>query len=100
MRWISNLSVKYKILSIAALGIIGFLVGSEILFSTLKKYGRQFSMILLGEGLLAFLLVGGAVTIVMYTVSESFQASLAAGIVFGAIASATDPASTIDVLWE
>ena len=83
-----------------ALGIIGFLVGSEILFSTLKKYGRQFSMILLGEGLLAFLLVGGAVTIVMYTVSESFQASLAAGIVFGAIASATDPASTINVLWE
>ena len=83
-----------------ALGIIGFLVGSEILFSTLKEYGRQFAAILIGEGLLSFLLVGSMVTIVVHMVSQSFPISLAAGIVFGAIASATDPASTINVLWE
>jgi NhaP-type Na+/H+ or K+/H+ antiporter len=33
-------------------------------------------------------------------VCDSWVTALAAGIVFGAIASATDPASTIDVLWE
>lgn len=83
-----------------ALGIIGFLVGSEISFATFKKYARQFSAILLGEGLLAFTLVCIAVTLVLNRITGNFQVSLAAGIVFAAIASATDPASTISVLWE
>ena len=83
-----------------ALGIIGFLVGSEISFATFKKYARQFSAILLGEGLLAFTLVCIAVTLVLNRVTGNLQVSLAAGIVFAAIASATDPASTISVLWE
>ena len=83
-----------------ALGIIGFLVGSEIHFSTLKKYGRQLTAILLSEGILAFFLVGISVYFVMFNVTHSFSIALATGIVFGAIASATDPASTINVLWE
>jgi len=83
-----------------ALGIIGFLVGSEISFATFKKYARQFSAILFGEGLLAFALVCIAVTLVLNRITGNFQVSLAAGIVFAAIASATDPASTISVLWE
>ncbi len=83
-----------------ALGIIGFLVGSEIRFSTLKKYGRQFSAILFAEGILAFLFVGIPVTLIMITVTHSIPVSIATGVVFGAIASATDPASTINVLWE
>lgn len=83
-----------------ALGIIGFLVGAEIRFDTLKKYGRQFFAILLSEGLLAFLLVCVPVTLIMVHVTHSLNIALATGIVFGAIASATDPASTINVLWE
>lgn len=83
-----------------ALGIIGFLVGAEIRFDTLKKYGRQFFAILLSEGLLAFLLVSLPVTLIMVHVTHSLNIALATGIVFGAIASATDPASTINVLWE
>ena len=83
-----------------ALGIIGFLVGSEIRFSTLKKYRRQFSAILFAEGILAFLFVGIPVTLIMITVTHSIPVSIATGVVFGAIASATDPASTINVLWE
>ncbi|RKX90999.1 MAG: hypothetical protein DRP59_08800 [Spirochaetes bacterium] len=83
-----------------ALGIIGFLVGGELHGSTMKKYGKQFSAILFGEGVLAFSLVTISVTVVLYLFTKSFAASLAAGIVFGAIASATDPASTINVLWE
>ncbi len=90
-----------------ALGIIGFMVGGELKIETFRKYFRQFVMILLGEGLLAFLLVGTASTLILYFVigesvadSVRWVQALAGGVVFGAIASATDPASTIDVLWE
>ncbi len=83
-----------------ALGIIGFMVGGELHGSTLKKYGKQFSAILFGEGILAFTLVTVSISIVLYIFTKNFAASLAAGIVFGAIASATDPASTMSVLWE
>lgn len=83
-----------------ALGIIGFLVGGEIHISTLKKYAKQFTAILIGEGVAAFLLVGTASFIVLWLVTQNFNSALAGGIVLGAIASATDPASTIDVLWE
>lgn len=90
-----------------ALGVIGFMVGGELRIETFRKYFRQFVAILLGEGLLAFLLVGSAATLILYFVigsgtpeSVRWIEAAAGGIVFGAIASATDPASTIDVLWE
>ena len=83
-----------------ALGLIGFLVGGELHGSIFKKYGKQFTAILLGEGLAAFFLVGIASTLIVQFVCHDWIVSLAAGTVFGAIASATDPASTIDVLWE
>ena len=83
-----------------ALGLIGFLVGGELRGSIFKKYGKQFTAILLGEGLAAFFLVGVTTTLIVQMVCHDWVISLAAGTVFGAIASATDPASTIDVLWE
>jgi len=83
-----------------ALGLIGFLVGGELSGSIFKKYGKQFTAILMGEGLAAFLLVGLASTGIVYLVAHDWITAVAAGIVFGAIASATDPASTLDVLWE
>jgi len=92
--------VALRPFSFFALGVIGFLVGSEIRLDTFRKYGRQFLYILLGEGLAAFFLVGALSWIIVFMVSGNFSAALAAGIVFGAIASATDPASTINVLWE
>lgn len=83
-----------------ALGIIGLLVGGELQGSTFKKFGKQFLGILAGEGLLTFLLVGVSTGLVTYLCVGNVPAALAAGIILGAIASATDPASTIDVLWE
>lgn len=83
-----------------ALGMIGFLVGGELKISEFQKYGRQFFAILMGEGLLAFVIVGGGTAALFYLLSGSVSAALAGGVVLGAIASATDPASTIDVLWE
>lgn len=83
-----------------ALGLIGFLVGGELSGAIFRKYGRQFIAILLGEGLAAFLLVGLFSTIFLFFVTHSWTIAVAAGVVLGAIASATDPASTLDVLWE
>jgi len=92
--------VALRPFNLFALGLIGFLVGGELHGSIFKKYGKQFTAILLGEGLLAFFLVGIPCTAIVYMICHSFPIALAAGVVFGAIASATDPASTIDVLWE
>ena len=83
-----------------ALGIIGFLVGGELKAENFRKYARQFFAILLGEGLTSFLLVGISTGLFMYIVFHNATVAFAAGVVFGAVASATDPASTIDVLWE
>jgi len=35
-----------------ALGVIGFLVGAELKITSIKEYGKQFSTILLTEGIL------------------------------------------------
>lgn len=83
-----------------ALGVIGFLVGGELRSESFRKYGSKYIALALGEGLGAFVLVAVAVTGIVYLVCHSFTAALAAGIVFGAVSSATDPASTVDVLWE
>lgn len=90
----------FKVFNYFALGVIGFLVGGELFIGTLKKYGKQFSGILLGEGILAFVLVTTMTTAVLYLVSGNLIEAIAVGLVFGAVSSATDPASTIDVLWE
>ena len=88
------------LLNLFALGIIGFLVGGEIKLDMFTKYGKEYMLILLGEGVAAFVLVTGCSYIIIYLITGSVAASLAASVVFGAIASATDPASTIDVIWE
>ncbi len=83
-----------------ALGLIGFLVGGELKTGAFKKYGRQFLSILIWEGLSAFVCVFAASSAIIFFLTGNLAVSLAAGCIFGAIASATDPASTIDVLWE
>ena len=82
-----------------ALGIIGFLIGGELRGNIFQKFGKQIFYILLFEGLTAFILVSilcSAILLYFF----NWQTSIAAGLVFGAICSATDPASTIAVLWE
>ena len=82
-----------------ALGIIGFLVGGELKRDIFIKFGKQVPIVLLFEGVTAFVLVGVFSFLVMWYFSN-WQTALAVAVVFGAICSATDPASTIAVLWE
>lgn len=91
---------QMELLNLFALGIIGFLVGGELHVDIFKKQGKQLFSILIFEGVGAFVLVGIPITAILYLLTESFTSALAAGVVFGAIASATDPASTLNVLWE
>jgi Kef-type K+ transport system membrane component KefB/predicted transcriptional regulator len=82
-----------------ALGIIGFSIGGELKSDIFVKFGRQVAAILLFEGVAAFLLVGLVSFLALYYFYD-WHIALAIGLVFGAICAATDPASTVNVLWE
>jgi Kef-type K+ transport system membrane component KefB/predicted transcriptional regulator len=90
---------SFDLVSMVALGIIGFLVGGELKREIFVKFGKQVPIVLLFEGVTAFVLVGVFSFCAMWYFSN-WQTALAVGVVFGAICSATDPASTIAVLWE
>ncbi|MBL7152313.1 MAG: cation:proton antiporter, partial [Phycisphaerae bacterium] len=94
-----------------ALGIIGFMIGAELKAEVFRKYGKQFFVILFSQGFGAFVLVAVATSAMAYLVLPSILTidltggqrvcmSIAMGLVLGAIASATAPASTVNVLWE
>ena len=83
-----------------ALGIIGFMIGGELRLEVFKKYGRQFFIILISQGIGAFVLVAAGTSLLMYLVIGDMKVSIATGLVLGAIASATAPAATVNVLWE
>jgi NhaP-type Na+/H+ or K+/H+ antiporter len=75
-----------------ALALIGFDMGEHLRFSDLRKMGRSILMIVLFEAFGAFLLVGTGVYLM--------TGELVKGLIFGAVASATAPAATVDVLAE
>ena len=83
-----------------ALGIIGFMIGGELKYETFQRYGKQFITILLAEGLSAFFVVALLTFLAAGLFTGNWTASLALGLVLGAISSATAPAATVDVLWE
>ena len=75
-----------------ALGIIGFMLGAELRFDLFRNRGRSIYSILFSQGILTFFLVTGSITLL--------TGKLYLGVLLGAIATATDPAATADVLWE
>lgn len=83
-----------------ALGLIGFMIGGELKKDVFKKYGKQFIYILFSEGLGAFFTVSILTIIVGSILLKDMKIVIALGLLLGAIASATAPAATTDVLWE
>lgn len=75
-----------------ALALIGFEMGEHLRFDQLRTLGRSIVLIVLCEAFGAFVIVAAGV----YAVTEE----LYTGLIFGAIASATAPAATVDVLAE
>ena len=101
LNWIDiDVVMSLSPLSLFALGIIGFTIGQELEFDLFRRYGKQFIIILISEGMFAFLAVGLLTGAGAYFFTHELNTSIAMGIMLGAISSATAPAATVDVLWE
>ena len=83
-----------------ALGLIGFMVGGELKKEVFSKYGKPVIAILLCEGLAPFFLVTLFIGIVGSYLLGASPSVWALALLLGAIASATDPATTTSVLKE
>jgi Kef-type K+ transport system membrane component KefB len=83
---------QLSFVSLVALGLIGYDMGSHLHLGELRKLGRSISVILLFEAIGTFIIVTAGV----YAITRSFHTAL----IFGAISSATAPAATVDVLAE
>lgn len=88
----STLVQAFSPLISIVLALIGFMVGGELKYEIFRRYGRQFFIILLCEGILTMAVVSGLIWL--------FTGNLAVSILLGALSSATAPAATVDVLWQ
>ncbi len=90
--WTPQMIEQFAPITNLALGIIGFMIGSELKFDVFRKRGRSIYSILFCEVIVTFTMVTFFVTLLTQKIYL--------GILFGALASATAPAATVDVLWE
>ncbi|MDD2227854.1 MAG: cation:proton antiporter [Candidatus Cloacimonetes bacterium] len=77
-------------INLITLSLIGFNIGSELRFKELQKMGKMIIIIVIFEASLAFLVTAIATALVLK--------SIPMGIIYGALACATAPAGTIDVI--
>jgi len=80
---------SFKIFKILALGFIGFNIGMELNFISMKKTGKHALLIALAQAMLTFILVAS----VVYLLADSYKMTYA--LIFGAIATVTTPAPII-----
>jgi Kef-type K+ transport system membrane component KefB len=87
-----ELAHELTFVSHIALGLIGFDIGSHLRLRELRQLGRCLIIILICESIGTFLIVTAGI----YAITQSIYTAL----IFGALASATAPAATVDVLAE
>jgi len=91
--WVDQEAVRHlDVLSQVALAVIGFTIGGELRWPALRTLGRSILAIVPLEALGAFVLVGLGTWLV--------TGSPTLGLLLGALASATAPAGTVEVLRE
>ena len=95
-----NLISALNPISTIALSLIGFLVGAELKIDVIKKYGKQFVGILIGETTVPFLVVCIFTGTASYLITKNVPYAVSIGLLLGAICTATAPAATTDVLKE
>lgn len=88
---------KLTLLAQTALGFIAFAIGNEFRMESLKKNGRQVTVIGIAQALITTLVVD-AVLIALHFILGPDVLSLPAAITLGAIAAATAPAATLMVI--
>ncbi len=86
-----------SILSKIALGFIAFAIGDEFRLSSLKKIGKQATIIGIFQALVATVVVDAALIGLYYLLPEG-TITIPAALVLGAVATATAPAATLMVV--
>ncbi len=86
-----------KIVQNVALGFIAFAIGTEFRLSSLKKTGKQATVVGIVQALVAMLLVDAALIGLHFILGEE-RLPLSVAITLGAIATATAPAATLMVV--
>jgi Kef-type K+ transport system membrane component KefB len=92
-----TLNVVFDVICDVALGFIAFAIGSEFRWSSLKKTGREATVIGIIQAVAATLLVDAALIGAHFLLGPDIL-PLPAAILLGAIASATAPAATLMVV--
>ncbi len=87
---------SYSLVCDVALGFIAFSIGNEFRLSTLKKNGKQATIIGIFQAVITTILVDAVLIGVHFIMPDKL--SLPAAIVLGAVASATAPAATLMVV--
>lgn len=82
--------VSLDIINTITLSFLGFGIGGELRWKELKKLGKSIVVIVIFEATATFLLVGITTALVLH--------SIPLGMIYGALASATAPAGTVDVI--
>ncbi|WP_456399648.1 cation:proton antiporter [Persephonella sp.] len=92
---------KSSVITHASLSIITFLIGSSLSFDKVKKLGKTITFITIGEAELAFLFVTVAMFGYLF-LTQNYELSMlvALSLLFGALASPTDPTATLAVIHE
>jgi len=92
---------RADVITHASLSIITFLIGSSLNWNKIKGLGKSIFGITLGEAEIAYFAVFLAMTAYFYYFSQyPFSVVLAIALLFGALASPTDPAATLEVIHE
>ena len=86
---------SYSILSDVALGFIAFSIGNEFRLSSLKKTGKQATVIGIFQAVFTTLVVDAALIGLHFLIPDKLP--LPSAIILGAVASATAPAATLMV---
>ena len=86
----------FGIISDVALGFIAFSIGNEFRLASLKKIGKQATIIGIFQAVFTCLLVDGILIALHFAMPDKL--SLSAALVLGAVATATAPAATLMVV--
>lgn len=86
----------YSVLSDVALGFIAFAIGNEFRLATLKKTGKQATIIGIVQAVIATLFVDVSLIALHFIIPDKLP--LESAIILGAVASATAPAATLMVV--
>ncbi|HID96021.1 MAG TPA: cation:proton antiporter [Candidatus Latescibacteria bacterium] len=87
-----NLLGRVGVISDFVLGLVAFVIGSQLPLSTLRKLGRSIVIIIISESFFAFFIVAGGIYLLTHKVHYA--------LIFGAMAPASAPAGTVAVLHE